>query len=275
MPVLLPLFVAAVLATMGAVGGAVGGAGVGAPHGPGSTGESDAPASGDPIISMTVDNFGEPVSTLDPSHPAWGRLALAGGPQIVTLTVATNGEHFLGYAARLTAPDAPGAQENFVCADENHVIESKVTCQFEVPMAAGENHLDVVFQALNESEPTEAHGVVRAGALQSRAGLQVQQPDGRWINVPDGGNTEVRAALPGAVRYVVLNTGQIPFRVAGSCSETALHPDGVLVCPLRASRPGIALGGDYRIPVRIVDAGGGTDSFTIEVAISVTGAFRA
>lgn len=263
MAVLLPLVVAFALTVSGAAGGMAGDAAV--PDG--STVETG------PSIQLSVVNWHRSASTLDPAHPAWGRLALVGGPQTVTLTVKTNGGRFFGYAAAVTAPDAPGGSEVFRCSDENHVIESAVVCQFEIPLAAGRNRLDVLFQALNDDTPVVAHGAVLAGELAANAGLEVLRLDGTWQPVGNGGRVALPATLTSALRYTVFNIGRMPFRVTDSCSKGAVHIDGVLVCSLRGPRPGIALGGTYHVPVRLEDATGGTAVFTIDVHVDIEGAY--
>ncbi|CAN5141316.1 hypothetical protein BH11ACT3_BH11ACT3_18080 [soil metagenome] len=231
---------------------------------------------GEPTIEMTVDNWGEPVSTLDPDEHAWGRIFEAGTPESVTtlrVTIDTGGGTFMGYAAHLSSPDLAFDNDQY-CADENHTITSSVTCSFTLALAEGPNRLDFVFQANNADAGVRAQGIVYGGVASQISAFQVQDTYRAWRFVGDGGRVALPATQRSAVQYLLENTGTMPLRLPGSCSHSLLYPGSQLVCPVRSARPGAVLGGPYRLELQIVDPTGAHLDTTLTMRVAVPGVRR-
>ena len=103
--------------------------------------------------------------------------------------------------------------------------------------------------------------------------LEASLPYGNWALVPaDGRAVELRGEQTSALRYRIMNTGDMPFRAPDSC-----QPDGIvwpyqqLLCTVRTPRPVYALAGDYAVPIVLVDPVGGGASFAIEGTCRVKG----
>lgn len=234
---------------------------------------SDTPVGGDPRISLTVVNWGKPATLLDPARPAWAHLAANSAPTKVTVTVRTDGEAFRGgYALRLTAPDAFGGEAEFVCTDQYRVIDTKVQCSFPVPITRGVNDIYVVFQSGDMDEGLDAHGEIRGAELQVVSIVEVKDPNAGWFAVRSGSEVQLFGALTSALRYRLLNTGDIPFRLIGDgCKSGTVYPDQQLLCTLRGPRPAYALAGDYLKPIRLEDPAGGQAAFYLEASVRVAG----
>lgn len=231
----------------------------------------DAPIGGDPRISVTVVNWGEPVTLLDQSQPAWAHLAANAAPTNVTVTVRTDGDIFRGYVLKLTAPDAFGGSQDFVCSDQYQVIESEVQCTFPVPVTRGVNDLYVVFQAGNMDDGLQAHGQLRGAELQVVTLVEVKTADAGWTSVSEARPVTLKGSQTSALRYRLLNTGDIPFQVSNGCQSGTVYPDQQLLCTLRGPRPGYALAGIYDERIRLEDPAGGQASFELKAAVRVPG----
>ncbi len=234
---------------------------------------ADTPVGGDPRISLTVVNWGEPATLLDPARPAWAHLAANAAPTTLTVTVRADGEAFRGgYALRLTAPDAFGGEAEFVCADQYRVIESAIRCSFPVPITRGVNDIHVVFQSGDMDEGIEAHGQIRGAELDVVSIVEVKDPNAGWFAVRSGSEVQLFGALTSSLRYRLLNTGDIPFRLtSGGCQSGTVYPDQQLLCTLRGPRPAYALAGDYVKPIRLEDPAGGQAAFDLEASVRVAG----
>lgn len=259
------LVLALVVSGTGASG--AGGAGAGADPDP------DSPLGGDEGVSLTVRNWGDDVSLLDAAKPGWAHLAAQAGPTMVTVRIATTEATplFRGYVLKLTAPDSFGGRQELYCSDQYHVIESSVECTFGVEVTRGVNDLHVVFQAGNMREGVEAHGQLRGAELEVVRGLEVRIADDGWMPVGARGVDVAPGAQTSALRFRLLNTGDIPFRVVDGCQPGTVWPDQQIVCPVRAPRPAFALAGDYEIPVKIEDPAGGIAALTVTGTIRVPG----
>jgi hypothetical protein len=98
--------------------------------------------------------------------------------------------------------------------------------------------------------------------------LEARQADGSWQPVPAGSTLALPGERTSALRYRILNTGELPFRAAGSCQpEGTVWPGQQLLCSVRGPRPVFALAGEYAIPVRLEDPVGGGASFALEARV--------
>lgn len=233
----------------------------------------DGPVGGDPRISLTVVNWGEPATLLDPAQPAWAHLAANAAPTNVTVTVRADGEAYRGgYALRLTAPDAFGGEAEFVCSDQYQVIETQVRCTFPVPITRGINDIYVVFQAGSMDDGIDAHGQVRGAELQVVSFIEVKDPNAGWFAVRSGAEVRLFGALTSSLRYRLLNTGDIPFRLTSDgCRSGTVYPDQQLLCTLRGPRPAYALAGTYDKSIRLEDPAGGQSAFDLTASVRVPG----
>jgi hypothetical protein len=258
----LPLLVAIALGISGAAAAGTGGV---API------ERDAGAQS--TIDMTVSNWGRQVTTLDPDNRVWGHVfeAGAGADAVTTLTVTIDaaGGEFRGYVAHLSAPDLYFDHDQF-CSDENHIITSTVTCSFTLALVAGANRLDFFFRAGGTEAGIEAHGIVYGGDPGQLTAFEVQGADG-WRLVNNGGSVALPAMQRSAVQFVVVNTGTVPLGLPDTCLRPMVLPGSQVVCPVRSARPGHALGGDYRLPVRIVDPTGASIDLVLAMHVAVPG----
>ncbi|HEX7834184.1 MAG TPA: hypothetical protein VF479_01810, partial [Pseudolysinimonas sp.] len=225
-----------------------------------------------PSIHMTVENWGDDVDLATPGVAAWAHLAANGPSTHVTIRIEPGSEGLHGYYGRLKAPDAFGGPQVYYCGDEYHRIASFVLCAFDVPMSRGLNHLTFDLQSASFRGILSQEGIVIGASLAMIPILEVRDADGTWSVVPARGEVELPGAQTSALRYRIMNTGDIPFRAPDSCQgDGTVWPYQQLLCTVRTPRPVFALAGDYRVPIELVDPVGGGASFEIQGRIAVPG----
>jgi len=256
------------LVTLAAVAGAllpIGGAGPPQP---------DLPAGPSISVSMTTRNDGRAVSLLDPAHPAWAHLAPTGAVAEVTATVDLRGTSIHQWVAHLDAPDAFQGITPADCRGDEEAPPQQVSCRFSVQAASGVNRLLFHFSADHDRVTADAEGTIVGGQFDWDAGWQVLDATGRWSAISQAGTISLPATLPSALRYVVTNTGDIPFRATNSCDERLVPAHAQLVCLERGVRPAQSLARDYQERLRLVDVVGATAEPDLQVSIrSFSGIF--
>jgi hypothetical protein len=227
---------------------------------------------GGPSIHLSVENWGEDVDLSTPGIPAWAHLGANGPSTHVTVRIEPGEGGLQGFYGRLKAPDAFGGPKVYFCGDEWHLIESFVVCGFDVPMTRGLNHLEFDLQSHSFNGIQSQQGIVIGARLEMVPVLEARQDDGSWSVVPSRGEIEFRGEQTSALRYRIMNTGDIPFRVPDTCQEGGtVWPYQQLLCTLRTPRPVFALAGEYRVPIVLEDPVGGGASFVIEGSVVVEG----
>lgn len=226
-----------------------------------------------PSIHLSVANWGEEVGLSTPGVAAWAHLGANGPTTHVTVRIEPGENGLHGYYGRLTAPDAFGGEQVSYCGDEWHQIESFVLCQFDVPMTRGLNHLTFDLQSASFEGIRSQTGIVIGASLEMVSILEVRDEDGSWSSMPSGGTIELPGSQVSALRYRIMNTGDIPFRAPSACQEGGITvwPYQQLLCQLRSPRPVYALAGEYEVPIRLVDPVGGGASFLLEGTVAVPG----
>ncbi|CAN5141351.1 hypothetical protein BH11ACT3_BH11ACT3_18090 [soil metagenome] len=227
------------------------------------------PVLGGPTITMSIDNFGEPASLLDPDNRAWAHLTANAAPITVTVTIQPGVDPVRGYTVQFSAPDAFQGPQVQYCADQWHTFDVPIQCQFVVPVSRGENRIDVEFHTFS-GPGIVSHGAIYGGELAVSAQLQVLDAGSIWRTIPDDG-FEVPGERRSAVRYVIVNIGDIPFQPSDACRSTLLQPGSFIACPVRTARPAFALAGDYAVPVHLNDPAGGVASFLVEGRVIAPG----
>jgi hypothetical protein len=100
--------------------------------------------------------------------------------------------------------------------------------------------------------------------------LEARQDDGSWSVVPSGGAVEFRGEQTSALRYRIMNTGDIPFRVPDACQDGGtVWPYQQLLCQVRSPRPVYSLAGVYDVAIELEDPVGGGASFSIDGTLAV------
>jgi hypothetical protein len=223
-------------------------------------------------IHMSIVNWGEDVDISTPGHAAWAHLAADGASTHIAVVIDPGEEGLHGYYGRLKAPDANGGPKYYYCGDEFRRMDTTFICGFDVPMTRGLNHFTFDLQSASYAGMITAQGVIIGGSLDVTPVLEARQPDGSWKVVPHGGDVEMRGEETGALRYRLMNTGDIPFRAPSSCqNDGTTWPYQQLLCILRGPRPGFALAGDYSVPITLEDPAGGDASFVLEGRVVVPG----
>lgn len=223
-------------------------------------------------IEVSIENWGQAVDLSTPGVVAWAHLGANGPTTHVTVRIEPGDGGLHGYYGRLTAPDAFGGPQVSYCGDEYHRIESFVICGFDVPMTRGVNHLTFDLQSASFDGIQSQEGLVMGASLAMIPVLEVRQEDGSWRTVPSGGEIELPGTQTSAVRYRIMNTGDIPFRAPGACQAGGtVWPYQQLLCPLRTPRPVFALAGQYEVPIRLEDPVGGGASFLLQGSVVVPG----
>jgi hypothetical protein len=216
---------------------------------------------------MTIENWGVDTD-LSTSAAAFAHLGANGPTTHVTVTIAPPDGGMHGYYGRLTAPDAFGARLVLYCGDEYRRIESTVQCDFDVPMSSGVNHLTFDLQSASWEGIVSKEGRVIGGKVGRVSVLEAALPD-RWTVIPSTGTLTLRGEQTSELRYRILNTGTLPFRVPDSCQPGGtVWPNQQLLCQVRGPRPTFALEGDYSVPIELVDPVGGGASFTIDGSVT-------
>lgn len=224
---------------------------------------------GGPTIQMSIVNWGTDVD-LAGSSAAYAHLG-ANGPLThvkVEITPPSSGMH--GYYGRLTAPDAFGGELKLYCGDEYRRIDLVQRCYFDVPMTRGINHLTFDLQSASWDGIVTQEGVVRGGSVGMVSVLEAMLPYRNWELVPADGEVAIRGEVTSALRYRIMNTGDMPFRAPESCRpDSIVWPYQQLLCQVRSPRPVYALAGDYSFPVYLEDPVGGGASFSLRGSVRV------
>lgn len=219
---------------------------------------------GGPVIQMSIVNWGEDVD-LSGGVMAYAHLG-GNGPMThikVNITPPSSGMH--GYYGRLTAPDAFGGEVKLYCGNEYMRVDSVQRCFFDVPMSSGLNHLRFDLQSASWRGIVTETGLVTGGRVGQVAVLEAALPYKNWALVPTDDVLAIRGENTSALRYRIMNTGDLPFKVPDSCQPGGtVWPYQQLLCQVRGDRPVYALAGDYSIPVTLIDPTGAETAFTID-----------
>ncbi|MGN6503557.1 MAG: hypothetical protein ACTHKX_11755 [Pseudolysinimonas sp.] len=222
------------------------------------------PPGDDASIRMTVVNWGQEVDLAGPD-PAYA-VAGADAPTThvrVDITPPSSGLH--GYYGRLTAPDAAGGEVKLYCGIEYMRVDSVQRCAFDVPMSAGPNRLIFDLQSASFDGIVSQEGTVIGGRVGQVAVLEAALPYRNWALVPPRDDLTIRGENTTALRYRIMNTGDLPFRAPDSCQPGGtVWPYQQLLCPLRTAGPVYALAGDYAVPVSLEDPSGAVTVLSIE-----------
>lgn len=224
----------------------------------------DEPSITGPSIRMTILNWGEEVDLAGPG----AAYAVAGADAPTThvrvdITPPSSGLH--GYYGRLTAPDAAGGEVKLYCGVEYMRVDSVQRCAFDVPMSAGVNRLIFDLQSASIDGIVRQEGTIVGGHVGQVSVLEAALPYRNWALVPPADVLTIRGENTSALRYRIMNTGDLPFRAPDSCQPGGtVWPYQQLLCPLRASGPVYALAGDYAVPVSLQDPSGAVTPVTIE-----------
>jgi hypothetical protein len=224
---------------------------------------SAALAGGAASIRMTILNWGEDVDLAGPG----AAYAVAGADAPAThvrvdITPPSSGLH--GYYGRLTAPDAAGGEVKLYCGVEYMRVDSVQRCAFDVPMSAGVNRLIFDLQSASFDGIVREEGTVVGGRVGQVSVLEAALPYRNWALVPALDVLTIRGENTSALRYRIMNTGDLPFRAPRSCQpDGTVWPYQQLLCPVRTPGPVYALAGDYAVPVQLQDPSGAVTSVTI------------
>lgn len=218
---------------------------------------------GGPQITMTVENWGEDADISTPVQ-AYAHLGANGPMTTVKVRIQPPSSGMHGYYGRLTAPDAFGGEVKLYCGDEYRRIDIVTYCMFDVPMSSGINHLTFDLQSASWDGIVSKQGTVYGGRVGQVAVLEASLPYDNWALVPGRGELRLRGEQTSSLRYRIMNTGDLPFKVPDSCQPNGtVWPYQQLLCTVRSPRPVYALAGDYALPIELVDPVGGGASFTI------------
>jgi hypothetical protein len=209
-------------------------------------------------VAMTTHNDGRTVSLLDRAHPAWAHLAPTGAVAKITATVELHGNAIHEWVAHLDTPDAFQGVTPPDCRGDEEAPPQEVSCDFAVQAASGVNRLQFHFSADEGRVEVDVQGQITGGAFDWDAGWEVLDATGQWSAIAGNQTITLPATLPSAVRYVVTNTGDIPFRVANGCDDRSVASGGRVVCVVRGVRPAQSLARSYDQQLLIVDATGAT-----------------
>lgn len=226
---------------------------------------------GGPIITMSIENWGEDVD-LAGTAPAYALIG-ANGPMThvkVEIQPPSSGMH--GYFGRLTAPQAFGGELKLYCGDEFRRIDLMQRCYFDIPVSRGINHLTFDLQSASWEGIVSQEGTIHGGSIGYVSVLEAMLPYRNWQLVPSGETVAIRGEVTSALRYRIMNTGELPFRAPDSCLPDAIvWQYQQLLCQVRGPRPVFALAGDYSFPVDLVDPVGGTKSVSLDGGVRVKG----
>lgn len=226
--------------------------------GPAGPPQPDLPSVPPISVTMTTHNDGRTVSLLDAAHPAWAHLAPTGAIAKITATVELNGNAIHEWVAHLDTPDAFQGVTPPDCRGDEEAPPQQVSCDFAVQAASGVNRLQFHFSADQGRVDVDAQGQITGGAFNWDAGWEVLDATGQWSAIGRDQAITLPATLQSAVRYVVTNTGDIPFRVTNGCDDKIIASHGRLRCLTRGVRPAQSLAGDYDERLLLVDATGAT-----------------
>jgi hypothetical protein len=229
--------------------------------------------SADPGVSVTIVNWGKPVSIVNSKHKAWAHLSASSTPVEVTVRVDPGDQPFQGYLVTLGTPDAFEGPPVQYCADEftRFAADSTVQCTFQVPISPGPNRIDVDFHSGSVPTHLYAHGVVYGGDLKVSARIQVLESSGEWQDLSEREVYTSPGSQSSSIRYLVFNSGEIPFMAERACTHQLVLPGSFFTCVLRGPRPMYALAGAYKVPIELVDPAGGDAVFGLHGVLAVPG----
>ena len=219
---------------------------------------AESPAPLPVTISMTAQNDGHASSLLDPAHPVWAHLAPTGAVTDVTATVDLGGTPIHEWVAHLDTPDAFQGVTPVDCTGDEEAPPRQVSCHFAVQAASGANRLQFHFSADHGRLEVGAQGVITGGQFDWDAGWQVLDATGHWSAITRQQPVLLPATMTSALRYVVANTGDIPFRVTNGCQHRVIAARAELICLERGVRSVQSLARDYHELLRLKDAVGAT-----------------
>lgn len=219
---------------------------------------AESPAPLPVTISMTAQNDGHATSLLDPAHPVWAHLAPTGAVTDVTATVDLEGTAIHEWVAHLDTPDAFQGVTPVDCTGDEEAPPRQVSCHFAVQAASGVNRLQFHFSADHGRVDVGAQGVITGGQFDWDAGWQVLDATGHWSAITRQQPVLLPATMTSALRYVVANTGDIPFRVTNGCQHRVIAAGAELICLERGVRSVQSLARDYHELLRLKDAVGAT-----------------
>ena len=254
------------------IAGATGAVGPGAAVAAGPP-QPDLPTGSGLSVTMTVVNDGHPVSLLNRTHPGWAHTG-TGVAEKVTVTVHLAGTSVHRWQSHLEAPDAFQGLALQDCRGDEEAPPEEISCVFPVSAAAGMNLLHFAFTADDGRVMADADGYLMGGELGWSAGWEVLDATGQWSAISRDEVIELPATLSSSLRYVVINTGEAPFRVTNGCDDKQLAAGAQLICPIRGVRPVQSLAGAYQQRLRLLDAVGGTAEADLDTTIrAFTGIF--
>ena len=224
---------------------------------------------GDEGVGMTIVNWGKPVSILDAKNKAWAHLSANAAPVDVTVEVRPRDGAPTGYDITFSTPDAFEGPAVQYCSDHSRQRRDLISCTFEVPISGGANRIDVEYGS--DIGDLEAHGIVYGGDLRVVAKVQVLDKSGQWIDMPDGGGYYTPGERTTGIRYLLVNSGAIPFRIIHGCTAKSIGPKSSVSCLLRGPRPMFALAGQYRALIELDDPAAGVAVFTLRGVLGVPG----
>lgn len=229
--------------------------------------QPDLPGAPPISVSMTAVNDGRAVSLLDPARPVWAHLAPTGAVAEVTATVDLHGTSIHRWVAHLDAPDAFQGVTPVDCRGDEEAPPKNVTCRFKVQAASGVNRLNFHFSADDGRVDVEAEGTITGGRFDWDASWEVLDATGQWSSIDREKTISLPATLSSALRYVVTNTGDIPFRATNGCDDRLVTAHAQLVCLERGVRTAQSLSRDYHELLRLVDVVGATAEPDIRTSI--------
>jgi hypothetical protein len=219
--------------------------------------------SGGPEIRLSVVNWGQDADLSTPVQ-AYAHLGATGAMTQVKVRITPPSSGMHGYVGRLTAPDAFGGELKLYCGDEYRRIDLVIYCRFDVPMSSGINHLRFDLQSPSWEGMVSKEGTVYGGRLGQVSVIEAALPYGNWALVPARSELALRGEQISSLRYRIMNTGDLPFKVPDSCQPGGtVWPYQQLLCTVRGPRPVYALAGEYALPVELADPAGGGASFTL------------
>ncbi|MEO6532089.1 MAG: hypothetical protein ABIO06_00790 [Pseudolysinimonas sp.] len=229
--------------------------------------QPDLPTAVPISISLTTQNDGHTVSLLDPAHPAWAHLAPTGAVTEVTATVDLHGDSVHRWLAHLDAPDAFQGVTPGDCQADVLDAPHEVSCTFAVQVASGVNRLLFHFMADEGRLDTGVQGTITGGQFDWNAGWEVRDATGQWSAIPNARTISLPAVRSSALRYVVTNTGDIPFRATNACDNRLIAAHAQLVCRESGVRPAQSLARSYREQLKLVDVVGATAEPDLQTTI--------
>jgi MYXO-CTERM domain-containing protein len=237
---------------------------------------SDLPSasgSGSPSgISLTAVNDGRPASLLDAAHPVWGHADPATPTPVTVAAFVPDGQAHL-WTITVDLPNAPGGGASVSCAGGGVEPRAQVGCVVSIPLALGLNLVEVT-AVIDGRTVASADGIILGGALAAEALYEVLDATGHWTSLAADQAVTLPATEQTGLRYVVINTGTIPFRLVGGCDDRPLLEHQRVTCPVRGVRPAQSVAGRYRHHLEIRDVVGASRSFELRAALGTfSGAF--